>query len=942
MFDVLLCIHDQHNEWFVLLAAVICVISTMSAVQLIRHARHLSGKAAARWTIGAGLAIGFGIWATHFVAMLGYDPGLIAGYQIPATALSLIVAIAMTTMSFATAMARPDVRGLTLASLLGGGGIAAMHYLGMSALELPAQIHWRSGYVVASLFFVVLPTYPALALAVRGRTMRGGIAAGLLLTLSVVLLHFIGMTAVQLVPASLDMRTGVLLSRGSMAAMITAGSLCLLTTCIAVLAMARRARLTLHATERDMSILVKGITDCAIYMLDRDGKVANWNAGAQRLKGYAASEVIGMPLERFYTPEDRAEGLPKRAMTMAMRTGKYVGEGWRMRRDGTRFWAHVTIEKIADENGDHIGFAKITRDMDRFKEDADRLKAMTGHLDAALGNMHQGLCLFGADKRLLLVNARFTEIWKIDLDVHLPGMTIEQVARTALNGVTCPAGSQRPIDEMRRLFARPAVDTGTSPEVLEFGDTLVVSMISRTMPDGGWVTTFEDITERRRSDAKIAHMAMHDSLTGLPNRSSFAHWIDAELEQARHFGHQLTSVMIDLDRFKEINDTRGHSAGDAALQHLSKRLLDVLTEGEVVARLGGDEFAAAKRFKDKAELATFLARLENCFATPFGPEDNSFYLGASIGVAVFPQDGDQREQLLNNADLAMYRAKANVGERLAYYEPEMDETARARRQIANDLRHALDRNELTLVYQPQHGLATGEMTGYEALLRWEHPVRGFIAPDDFIPIAEETGEIFRIGEWVLRQACIEAMAWPNDLKIAVNLSAVQLSQSDLVQVVHGILIETGLSPKRLELEITETAIIGDKLRALHLLRQIKALGISIAMDDFGTGYSSLDTLHSFPFDKIKIDKSFLLRSQTSVQARAIIKAVLALGRSLNVPVLAEGVETLDQVALLKEQGCDEAQGYYFGRPAASPSQSVGHVAITGSPDELLLKAASAA
>jgi diguanylate cyclase (GGDEF)-like protein/PAS domain S-box-containing protein len=929
MFDVLLCIHDQHNEWFVLLAATICALSALGAVQFLRHARHLTGRAAARWTMGAGIAIGFGVWATHFVAILGYDPGVIAGYQVPATVISLITAIAMITISFATALARPDRKGLAIASLLGGSGIAAMHYLGMSALELPATIHWRSGYVAASLVFAVLPAYPALALAVRGRSLRSGLLAALLMTLSVVLLHFVGMTAVRLVPAALDLRTGVLLSRGSMALVIGTGSLGLLTIAIVLLAMAREARLALHATERDMNILVKGITDCAIYMLDLDGNVANWNPGAQRLKGYSAEEAIGLPLAAFYTPEDQATNLPQRALAIATRNGKFSGEGWRMRRDGTRFWAHVTIEKIADQDGKHIGFAKITRDMTRFKEDEDRLREMTGHFDAALGNMHQGLCLFGPERRLLVVNGRFSEIWGLDRGAIRLGMTVDSVVRTVLAAQTDKAIPPARIEELRHLLIPPSASelraalSSPSPVILDLGESLVVSMLRRAMPDGGWVTTFENVTERSHTDAKIAHMAMHDSLTSLPNRASFAHWIDAELDQARHFGHQLASVMIDLDRFKEINDTRGHGAGDVALQHLSKRLLDVMAEGEVVARLGGDEFAAAKRFKDKAELASFLDRLAACFTTSFGPADNSFYLGASIGVAVFPHDGDEREQLLNNADLAMYRAKANVIERIAYYEPEMDEIARARRQLANDLRQAIDRNELTLVYQPQHELATDEKTGYEALLRWHHPTRGLVGPDEFIPIAEETGEIFHIGEWVLREACREAAAWPNNLKVAVNLSAVQLSQTDLVSMVGGILLETGLSPTRLELEITETAIIADKLRALHLLRQVKALGVSIAIDDFGTGYSSLDTLHSFPFDKIKIDKSFLLRSQTSAQARAIIKAVLALGQSLNVPVLAEGVETADQLILLKEQGCDEAQGYYFGRPGLSPSLVAG-------------------
>ncbi|MEE4453111.1 EAL domain-containing protein [Novosphingobium resinovorum] len=918
MFDILLCIHDQHDHRLVVLAGVICLVAAASSVLLLRHARHISGPAAVRWTVGAGFAIGFGIWATHFVAMLGYDPGVIVGYGVPATIVSLAIAIAMTTISFFVALGWPERRGLAAAAVLGGGGIAGMHYIGMSALEIPAEMHWRAGYVAASLLFAILPGYPALRLAVRGHSLRSGLGASLLLALSVLLLHFTGMAGMQLTAAPLGRPDDVLLSSQSMAAMIAGGSLGLLTLCTALLAMARRARMALHASERAMSILVQGITDCAIYMLDREAHVVNWNAGAQRLKGYDAHEAIGLPLAAFYTPEDRAQRAHEHAVGLALENGKFTGEGWRLRRDGTRFWAHVTIEKVTDEQGQHIGFAKITRDMTRFKEDEDRLRELAGHLDAALGNMHQGLCLFDAQRELLMANSRFAQIWGIDPAVTLRGQTLAAVADAAAAVQVARGLSERDAEFLHRQVVQCFELPGGSPVVLDVGEHLVVAMTSRAMPGGGRVVTFEDITERRRSEDKIAHMAMHDSLTGLPNRSSFAHWIDAELEQARHFGHQLATVMIDLDRFKEINDTRGHGAGDMALQLLSKRLLDVLLDGEVVARLGGDEFAAAKRFRDRAELASFLDRLESCFATPLGPADNAFHLGASIGVAIFPHDGEWREQILNNADLAMYRAKGGLGERIAYYEPEMDETARARRQIAHDLRLAIERDELSLVYQAQHSLVDGEPNGYEALLRWRHPTRGLVSPVEFIPVAEETGEIFRIGEWVLREACREARDWPAGLKVAVNLSAVQLLQPDLADVVRGILVETGLPAARLELEITETAIIADKLRALHLLRQIKALGVSIAIDDFGTGYSSLDTLHSFPFDKIKIDKSFVLKSQRSAEARAIIKAVLALGQSLNMPVLAEGVETGDQAALLREQGCDQAQGYYFGRPGRAP------------------------
>ncbi|HEX8055741.1 MAG TPA: diguanylate cyclase [Novosphingobium sp.] len=653
MFDVLLCIHEKHDVWFVLLAALICVISTMSAVLLLRHARHSNGAAAAKWIGGAAVAIGFGIWATHFVAMLGYDPGVVAGYHMPATLASLAIAIGMTAMSFFVGIARPDRRGLSIASLLGGGGIAAMHYLGMSALELPAEIHWRGDYVAASLIFAVAPMYPALALAVRERGARSGIAAGILMTLSIVLLHFTGMTAVILVPAPLDARTATLLSPGIMAMAIAGGSMALLMICIAALTVARTARIALYASQRDLAILVKGVTDCAIYMLDREGVVANWNAGAQRLKGYEAQQAVGLPLAHFYLPEERDAGLPERALAIATEQGKFTGEGWRVRRDGSRFWAHVTVESIADDAGVHIGFAKIIRDMTRFKEDQDRLQEMAGHLDAALGNMHQGLCLFDAQERLVVVNARFLEIWDLGAGSCFAGMPFDAVARAALEARLGAKVPQSRVDDLRKTLLQALNDPAFPPVVSEFGGTLVVSMISRPTADGGWVTTFEDVTERRRSEEKIAHMAMHDSLTGLPNRATFNQWIDAEIEQARHFEHSVAAVVIDLDRFKDINDTRGHSAGDAALQLLARRLVEALNDGEVVSRQGGDEFAAAKRFRDQAELAGFLARIEDCFATPVGTDENQFHLGASIGVSVFPNDGSLREQILNNAALAM-------------------------------------------------------------------------------------------------------------------------------------------------------------------------------------------------------------------------------------------------------------------------------------------------
>ncbi|OCJ07624.1 diguanylate cyclase [Rhizobium sp. AC27/96] len=418
----------------------------------------------------------------------------------------------------------------------------------------------------------------------------------------------------------------------------------------------------------------------------------------------------------------------------------------------------------------------------------------------------------------------------------------------------------------------------------------------------------------RESIEKLQHMALNDLLTGLPNRGSFSDYLDNEIEHAREDGLKLAVIGIDLDRFKEINDLRGHKAGDQALKAIGRRLLRLVKDGEFVARVGGDEFAAAKRFQSQGELLDFVARLEKTLFEPIRIDDFETATGASIGVAVYPDDGTDQERLVSNADLAMYRAKADVGRAVCFYESKMDEAARARHTLAQDLRRAIELDQLDLHYQVQTSVRTGDICGYEVLLRWNHPERGAVPPSEFIPIAEESGTILVIGEWVLRTACREAASWDKPYKIAVNLSPVQFAHSDLAKLVHSILLETGLSPARLELEITESTIIADKTRTLHVLRQIRTLGVTIAIDDFGTGYSSLDTLRSFPFDKIKLDRSFMSEVDNSIQAKAIVRAVLTLGKSLEIPVLAEGVETNHQLEILRVEGCDEAQGFFLGRP----------------------------
>jgi len=922
VLPILFCIRDQHEFSLVVLAALVCIISAGGAVLLLRQARWNNNYLRSLWLAIAGVVTGFGIWATHFIAMLGYDPGVVTGYHFFLTVASLCIVVAATMLGFALISRFPGRWSAVLSACIVGGGISAMHYLGVQAVQMPALFRWNGPYVLASILFAIAPLVIALPLAARGRGVTSGVAAGVLLTLAVVLLHFTGMTALSLVPSREAPGPGLVLPPGIMSIGIFAVTVLALILSIGAAVINRRTSVAIRAKQRQFSILVNGITDYAICMLGLDGQVTSWNEGAARLFGYRQEEAKGMPLEAFCElPNEEGREAGAAMLMQAMDKGSFAGEGWHVRRDGSRFWAHFSVEKVSDDQGQHIGFAKITRDMTRLKEDQDRIEDIRRQLDTAMEHMHQGLCLFDASSQLVLCNRRYIEMWRHEEGAIQPGMHALDVRAIAIRSRAQGSEDEveRRVQMMHRLMKEALETASDIPVVAEFGPDFVVSIATRMLPQGGWVTTFDDITEQRRSEARIAHLAMHDGLTGLPNRAYFNERVDTEIELAKRSSTRLGVAVLDLDRFKEINDTRGHAVGDEALKMLSSRLSSVLGEGEIVARFGGDEFAAAKPFGNDAEFADFVRRLASCFDEAGVSSENDFVLAASIGIAVYPQDGASREQILNNADLAMYRAKASMGENICYYEKGMDEVARDRRQIANDLRRAIERNELSVLYQPQCSLRTGSLTGYEALLRWQHPVRGWVSPADFIPIAEETGEIFAIGEWVLRQACREAACWPDDRKVAVNISAVQLTQPSLPEMIAEILLESGMSPRRLELEITETAIISDKLRALHVLRSIKAMGVSIAIDDFGTGYSSLDTLHSFPFDKIKIDKSFLLEANEKPQARAIIRAVLALGRSLDVPVLAEGVESNVHLDLLEAEGCDEVQGYLFGRPAPAPS-----------------------
>jgi diguanylate cyclase (GGDEF)-like protein/PAS domain S-box-containing protein len=427
------------------------------------------------------------------------------------------------------------------------------------------------------------------------------------------------------------------------------------------------------------------------------------------------------------------------------------------------------------------------------------------------------------------------------------------------------------------------------------------------------ISLIRDLTDRKRHEQRIAHMAHHDSLTDLPNRAAFNECISATTALASNSGDSFALLSLDLDRFKAVNDVFGHSVGDALLREVSARL-EQASQGAFLARVGGDEFAIITSIGPQPATAETLAeKLSAAVDTDIDIDGFPLRVGLTVGIAIFPQDGADTVTLIANADAALYRAKSEARGSIRFFEQAMDKQLRDKRALQHDLRTALGRGELELHYQPQAHIG-GEVTGFEALVRWHHPRQGMIAPGIFIPLAEESGIITELGEWILRTACREAASWPRPLDIAINLSPVQFQHGDLPKLVHQVLLETGLAPSRLVLEITEGVLIGDFNRAVSILRRLKNLGVRIAMDDFGTGYSSLSYLQSFPFDKIKIDKSFIANLNHSQQAATIVRAVIALGRGLDLPVVAEGVETKEQLKFLADEMCDEIQGYFIGRP----------------------------
>jgi len=652
-------------------------------------------------------------------------------------------------------------------------------------------------------------------------------------------------------------------------------------------------------------------------------KLVMWNRHYLDIYHFPAERVRrGMALEEMVELSSGMGNYPGQSVSDFYEA--YTGD-LLANRDGKRATEHElladgrTIECVhvyAPGLGWVVTHQDVTEELQRNEVALQRQQALelqNMRLKATVDNISQGLCMYDAKGRLVICNRPYQRIYNLPEPLLRPGTQLEAILAHLFDTGMHTMGDR----DDYILWRRDVIARNEYGKNIHELNGRTIMMQHHPMPDGGWVSTHEDITEQRQNEARIRHLARHDALTDLPNRIQFLEEM-AQLEAGLRRGDRAAVLCIDLDHFKAVNDTLGHAIGDEVLKQVSARLWGTTRETDILARLGGDEFSLLLRPLDNPQDAAKIAdRIVKAIGAPFLIQGHHILIGASVGIAMAPGDGEAADTLMKNADLACYRAKSEGRSAYHFFEAGMDADLQKRRIIEAGLRLALSRDELRLVFQPLVGLKENRVTCLEALLRWTHPELGEVPPAEFIPIAEETGLIVAIGEWVLRHACEAAARWPADVRIAVNLSPVQFKNRRLGDLVRSILAETRLPPSRLELEITESLLLAETEHTLETLHGLRALGVRISMDDFGTGYSSLSYLRAFPFDKIKIDRSFMRDLDDRGDSLAIIKAVIGLGHSLGMSTTAEGVETPEQLQAVREQGCNEVQGFYFSPPIAA-------------------------
>ena len=767
----------EHDYQLVMLAVLICLFSSFTAVSLQERARSTTEQARPKWIILSAIAIGTGIWATHFIAMMAYEIGVPMRFGLVLTIVSLIVAVLVSGVGFHFATYHRTKRSRGLAGLIIGIGISGMHFIGTAGMQMPGEMSHLPNYVFLALVFGL--GFSVLAMVGMNKTqdiVRHGVAAGML-TAAICGLHFTAMAGFEFTLDPAIKLPEAMLSESTLVVGISIFTLALLGYSLATAFIDQDA-----ATQKQIeAIRLRSLADAAlegIVVMDMGGHIVTANRSFTDLCGKQMLELRGHSLHRY--------------------------------------------------------FQQFTSD-----ESINTLAETAAHLEEAL-----------------LLNQFGEEI----------------------------------------------------PTEIFFRQVIV-----RREPQ--LVAVVRDLREKRAAERQINYLSNYDVLTGLANRQLMLDRLQRAVPAAIANEGSVALHYIDLDGFKELNTTLGQDGGDHLLRVFASRLQRCVRKIDTVARIGADQFCVIQENIDRVENADLLVEeLQRRLDQPFAINGRETNLTMSVGIAVAPGDTDDANSLLSRAEIAMRQAKTVVGNSYRFYEESLDQSQLLRRNLKRDLVGALGRGEIRMVYQPQFSVRTGEVVGFEALVRWTHPERGPISPAEFIPLAEESSQIFDLGAWIIEESCREAASWVNPLKIAINLSPVQFQQESLPTIIENTIFKYSLDPKRVEVEITEGVLIEDIDHALKVLGRLRAQGIQLAMDDFGTGYSSLSYLQRFPFDKLKIDQSFIRTMLSQEQSRAIVRGMIGLAHGLNIPILAEGVETQSEYDMLRVENCDEVQGYYLGKP----------------------------
>ena len=664
--------------------------------------------------------------------------------------------------------------------------------------------------------------------------------------------------------------------------------------------------------------LVDSVKDYAIFMLDAEGRVASWNPGAELIKGYTSEEILGKHFSSFYTDEDIEDGKPQSALRTAATEGRYQQEGWRVRKDGSRFWAEVTITAVRDEDGQLLGFAKVTRDVTERREAEQALRQSEQRFRLLVDSVKDhALFMLDPEGRVESWNAGAEQLLGYGADEivgkHLSCFyTDEDVQHGKPAWDLEAAAADGQVEEEGWRVCRDGTRF--------WAEVAITAVYDEEERVRGFAQVTRDVTERARLLEQLEHQALHDALTGLPNRTLFIERLRLALARLERHPSTAAVLFMDVDRFKMINDSLGHEVGDQLLVALAERLERVMRPHDTVARFGGDELAIlCEDLDDEQHAAKIAKRVVRALKRPLPVKGREMVVSSSIGIAVASEASADPERLISDADAAMYRAKAKGRGTFELFDEAM--RARAMEQLETELalRRALQRRELRLFFQPVVRLDGGTTRDYEALVRWEHPERGLLLPKDFVPLAEETGLIVPIGQWVLEEACRHAAEMrrqdhQSGGNVSVNISFVQVAQPELPRLVADALESSGAEPHMLCLELTESVLMEDAERAQATLKALKEIGVRLALDDFGTGYSSLGYLHRFPVDTVKIDRAFVSGLDGNRDGSAIVAVVLRIGDVLGLDVVAEGVETAAQLLELRALGCRLGQGYYFAPP----------------------------